>query len=127
MAEPYAGWYQTELLTWIQNQEPKKLIASGIEGTYLLKLTRIQTDFFCNFPKFTLMLSGTAVLLGLNLGQAKENILVFLNNLKEKIMSLPSIFSSTPVQDNEASTPGIYNLSMADANRINPINAHKYG
>ena len=73
------------------------------------------------------MLSGTAVLLGLNLGQAKENILVFLNNLKEKIMSLPSIFSSTPVQDNEASTLGIYGLSMADASRINPINAHKYG
>ena len=33
MAEPYAGWYQNELLTWIQNQELKKLVASGIAGT----------------------------------------------------------------------------------------------
>ena len=73
------------------------------------------------------MLSGTAALLGLNLGQAKDKILVFLSDIKEKVMSLPLVFSSTPVQDDEASTPGIYTLSMADANRINPINAHKYG
>ena len=119
MAEPYAGWYQTELVTWIQNQEPKKLVASGIAGTYLNWL-EFKQIFFCNFPKFTLMLSGTAALLGLNLGQAKDKILLFLS-------SLPSVFSSTPVQDDEASTPGIYTLSMADANRINPINAHKYG
>ena len=98
-----------------------------IRATRVIKLARIQTDFFCNFPKFTLMLSGTAVLLGLHLGQAKDKILVFLSDIKEKVMSLPSVFSSTPVQDNEASTPGIYTLSMADANRINPINAHKYG
>ena len=125
MAEPYAGWYQTELLTWIQNQEPKKLVASGIAGTYLNWLEFKQ--IFCNFPKFTLMLSGTAVLLGLHLGQAKDKILLFLSDIKEKVMSLPSVFSSTPVQDDEASTPGIYTLSMADASRINPINAHKYG
>ena len=74
-----------------------------------------------------MLYSGCAVLLGLNLGQAKDKILVFLSDIKEKVMSLPSVFSSTPVQDNEASTPGIYTLSMADANRINPINAHKYG
>ena len=74
-----------------------------------------------------MLYSGCAVLLGLNLGQAKDKILVFLSDIKEKVMSLPSVFSSTPVQDNEDSTPGIYNLSMADANRINPINAHKYG
>ena len=73
------------------------------------------------------MLSGTAVLLGLSLGQAKDKILVFLSDIKEKVMSLPSFFSSTSVQDDEASTPGIHTLSMADANRINPINAHKYG
>ena len=90
-------------------------------------MARIQTDFFFDFPKITLMLSGTAVLLGFNLGQAKDKILFFLNVIKEKIMSLPLVFSSTPVQDSEASTPGIYSLSMADANRINPINAHKYG
>ena len=72
------------------------------------------------------MLSGTAVLLGLNLGQAKDKILFFLNDIKEKVMSLPSVFSSTPVQDNEASTPGIYTLSMADANRINPINVKTF-
>ena len=73
------------------------------------------------------MLSGTADLLGLDLGQAKDKILVFLNDIKEKVMRLPSVFSSIPVQGNEASTLGIYALSMADANRINPINAHKYG
>ena len=49
------------------------------------------------------MLSGTAALLGLNLGQAKDKILVFLSDTKEKVMSFPSVFSTTPVQDNEAS------------------------
>ena len=43
--------------------------------------------------------------LGLHLGEAKDKILVFLDDLKEKVMSLPSTFSSTADdQDTEAST-----------------------
>ena len=39
---PYAGWYQNDLLPWIHNQDPKKLVGYGI-GMFLLagKLTRI--------------------------------------------------------------------------------------
>jgi hypothetical protein len=32
---PYGGWYPTELLMWIQNQDPKKLVGYGI-GIFLL-------------------------------------------------------------------------------------------
>ena len=43
--------------------------------------------------------------LDLHLGKAKDMILVFLGNLKEKFMGLPSAISSTAeVQDNGAST-----------------------
>ena len=39
---PYAGRYQNDLLPWIHNQDPKKLVGYGI-GMFLLagKLTRI--------------------------------------------------------------------------------------
>ena len=122
---PGAGWYQNEFLPWIQNQDPKKLLSYGI-GLILLagKFARILTDFF-EFPKFCSLLSGTAILLGLGihkysdqiqesssqitqsikdafepmgpyLGEAKNKILVLLGDVKEKVMSLPSAFSTEP-------------------------------
>ena len=92
--------------------------------------------FFFDVPKFLILLSVTAVLLGLgihkyqdqieelssqaiqpikdafgvlglHLGEAKDKILVILDDLKEKIMSLPLPFSSTADdQDTGASTSG---------------------
>ena len=58
------NWSSTEVFPWIQNQDPKKLIAFGI-GMILItgKLARILTYFFPDFPKFSLLLSGAAVLL----------------------------------------------------------------
>ena len=47
-------------------------------------------------------IKGAFGVLGLHLGEAKDMILVFLDDLKEKVMSLPSAFSSTAeVEDNE--------------------------
>ena len=84
------------------------------------------------------MLSGTAVLLGLgihkyqdqiqevssqvfdwlglHLGEAKDKILVFLDDLKEKVMSLPT----ADVQDTgtQASPPGIYTYSVKACRQI---------
>ena len=83
------------------------------------------------------MLSGTAVLLGLgihkyqdqiqevssqvfdwlglHLGEAKDKILVFLDDLKEKVMSLPLASSSTADdQDTGASTSGTSTRSIVD-------------
>ena len=82
------------------------------------------TDFF-EFPKFFSFLSGTAVAVGLGiykyqdqiqessgqitqsikdayeplgpyLGEAKAKILGFLDDVKQKVMSLPSTFSTEP-------------------------------
>ena len=124
---PGAGWYQNEFLPWIQNQDPKKLVGYGI-GMFLLagKLARILDFFFLSKnSKFSLLLSGTAVLLGLGihkyqdqieelssqvtqpikdaleplgpyLGEAKDKILFFLGDIKEKVMSLPLAFSTKP-------------------------------
>ena len=62
---PYAGWCPTQLLSWIQDL--KKLIAFGIGIIPIAgKLAKIITDFCFDFPKFSLLLSGTAVLMGLN-------------------------------------------------------------
>ena len=53
--------------------------------------------------------------LGLHLAEAKDKILVFLDDLKEKIMSLPLPFSSTANdQDTGASTSGTSTSSIAD-------------
>ena len=43
---PHGGWYQNELLPWIQDQDLKKLAGYGI-GMFLLagKLARILTGF----------------------------------------------------------------------------------
>ena len=38
---PHAGWYQNDLLPWIQNQDPKKLACYGI-GMFLLAGTWIE-------------------------------------------------------------------------------------
>ena len=106
--------------------------------------------FFFNFPKHFLLLTGTAVLLGLGihkyqdqiqeltgqvtqpikdalgpylaafgayLASGKDNVLVFLGDVKEKVLNLPSTFSSTSdVQDTGPSTPTIPlgSRSMAD-------------
>ena len=78
----YSGWCPTQLLPWIQNQDLKELVF-GI-GTILVagKLTRILIDFF-DFPKFSLLLSGTAVLLDLEdavgwiLNQDLKKLVVF--------------------------------------------------
>ena len=107
------------------------------------KLARILTNYFFEIPKFGSLLSGTAVLLGLGihkyqdqiqestgqitqsikdafepmglyLGEAKGKILVLLGDVKEKVMSLPSAFWTTDVQENETSTQEISTRSMAD-------------
>ena len=50
-------------------------------------------------------IKGAFGVLGLHLGKAKDMILVFLENLKERVMGLPSAISSTAeIQDNGAST-----------------------
>ena len=87
-------------------------------------MARILTDFF-EFPKFCFLLSGTAVILDLGihkyqdqiqessgqitqpikdaleplgpyLGEAKDKILGFLGDVKQKVLSLPSAFSTEP-------------------------------
>ena len=74
---PGAGWYQNEFLPWIQNQDPKKLFGYGI-GIFLVagKLARILNDLL-DFPKFCLLLSGTAVLLGLGIHKYQDQIQEF--------------------------------------------------
>ena len=59
------GWSPSELLLWIQNQDLKILIAFGI-GMILIagKLAKTITDFCFDFPKFSLLLSGTVFLMG---------------------------------------------------------------
>ena len=53
--------------------------------------------------------------LGLHLGEAKNKILVFLDDLKEKVTSFPLAFSSTvDDQDTEASTSGTSTRSIVD-------------
>ena len=142
---PHAGWYQNDLLPWIQNQDLKKLLGYGI-GISLLagKLLKFKLFFYLFFPKFLILLSVTAVLLGLgihkyqdqiqelgsqatqpikdafgvlalHLGEAKDRILVCLDDLKEKIMSLPLPFSGTADdQETGASTSGTSTSSIAD-------------
>ena len=109
---PYAGWCPTQLLPWIQNQDLKKLIALGIAMILVAgKLARIDLFFNYFFPKFLLLFSGTAVLLGLGILEvpqstkdAFEAIFDLLGSIKEFI-SLKLGFSSTAnVQDTGAST-----------------------
>ena len=47
-------------------------------------------------------------------GATSRKILDFLGDVKENVMSLPSAFWTTDVQDNEASTQEISTRSMAD-------------
>ena len=55
--------------------------------------------------QITQSIKGAFGVLGFHLRKAKDMILVFLENLKEKVMGLPSAFSSTAeFQDNGAST-----------------------
>ena len=52
--------------------------------------------------------------MGPYLGEAKAKILGFLDDVKQKVMSLPSAFWTTDVQENETSTQEISTRSMAD-------------
>ena len=52
------------------------------------------------------------------LGEAKTNILDFLGSIKEKVMTLPSTFSSNSVQDAGPSTPTIPSGSRSMADRV---------
>ena len=47
-------------------------------------------------------------------GETSRKILDFLGDVKENVMSLPSAFWTTDVQDNEASTQEISTRSIAD-------------
>ena len=109
---PYAGWCPTQLLPWIQNQDLKKLIALGIAMILVAgKLVRIDLFFDHFFPKFLLLFSGTAVLLGLGILEVPQStkdafgaIFDFLGSIKEFI-SLKLGFSGTAdVQNTGAST-----------------------
>ena len=122
------GWCQSELLPWIQSQDPKKLLAFGIAMILIAgKLARILTIFF---PKFSPLFSETAVLLGLGILEISQPIKdVFgalgagLGHIKDFIM-MPSgfnySFSRTTVQDTGASTPMRVTRSMV--NRIKNLN-----
>ena len=125
------GWCPSELLPWIQSQDPKKLFAFGIAMILIAgKLARILTDFFFDFPKFSPLFSGTAVLLGLGILEISQPIKdVFgalgagLSHFKDFIM-MPSgfnySFSRTAVQDNAgAFTPRV---TRSMVNRINNLN-----
>ena len=115
----------SELLPWIQSQDPKKLFAFGIAMILIAgKLARILTDFFFNFPKFSLSFSGTAVLLGLGILEISQPIKdafgafgAGLGYIKDFIM-MPSgfnfSFSRTSVQDTEAFTPRRVTRSMVN-------------
>ena len=72
---PHAGWYQNDLLPWIQNQDLKKLVGYGI-GISLLagKLLKFKLFFYLFFPKFLILLSVTAVLLGLGIHKYQDQI-----------------------------------------------------
>ena len=56
---------------------------------------------------------------GVYLGEAKDKTLHFLGNIKEKVMTFPSAFSSTSdVQDAGPSTPTIPSGSRSIADRV---------
>ena len=119
---PNAGCCLTQLLPWLQNQDLKQLIAFGI-GMILVagKLARI--DFFKNyFPKFSLLFSGTAVLLGLGILEVPQStqdafgaIFVFLSSIKEFLSLKLGFSSTTDVQDTGASARRV---TRSMANRI---------
>jgi hypothetical protein len=96
------GWCPSELLPWIQSQDPKEIVGLGI-AMFLIagKLARNLTLFFFDFPNFSLLLSG-------------NDVLLVLGNIKEKVMSLKLAFSSTAddVQDTGASYLGGYTCSV---------------
>jgi len=87
------GWCQSELLLWIQSQDPKKLLAFGIA---------------------MILIAGTAILLGLGILEVSQPIKdafgalgAGLGHIKDFIM-MPSgfnySFSRTAVQDTGVST-----------------------
>ena len=61
------GRRPSELLPWIQNQDPKQLLAFVITAG---KLARILSDFLFDFSMFSLSLSGIAVLMGYEKGRS---------------------------------------------------------
>ena len=56
---------------------------------------------------------------GVYLGEAKDKTLLFLGTVKDKVMTFPSVFSSTSdVQDDGPSTPTIPSGSKSMADRV---------
>jgi len=101
---PGAGWYQNEFLPWIQNQDPKKLVGYGI-GMFLLAGTavllglgihRYQDQIEELSSQVTQPIKDALEPLGPYLEEAKDKILFLLGDIKEKVMSLPSAFSTEP-------------------------------
>ena len=107
---PHAGWYQNEFIPWIQSQEPKKIIGYGI-GMFLLAGTAILLGLGIHKYQDQIQELTSQVTqpikdalgpylgpylgaLGAYLASGKDNVLVFLGEIKEKVMNLPSIFSS---------------------------------
>ena len=117
-------WICKEKITDLHNEpngfkmlpmEFKLAVEFKLECSFLKVKSWILKKKSFKFSKFWLLLSGTAVLLG----KAKDKILVFLGDIKEKVMSLPSAFSSTAdVQDTATSTPGIYTHSVKACRQI---------
>jgi len=102
------GWCQSELLLWIQSQDPKKLLAFGIA---------------------MILIAGTAILLGLGILEVSQPIKdafgalgAGLGHIKDFIV-MPSgfnfSFSRTAVQDTRASTQRV---TRSMVNRINNLN-----
>lgn len=101
---PGAGWYQNEFLPWIQNQDPKKLFGYGI-GLILLAGTAValglgihkyQDQIQESSGQITQSIKDAYEPIGPYLGEAKAKILGFLDDVKQKVMSLPSAFSTEP-------------------------------
>ena len=69
----YSGWWPSQLLPWIQNQDMKKLVAFalGLEWS-LSHVNWLKTKYIVDFPKVSLLLSGTAVLLSLEILEVSQ-------------------------------------------------------
>ena len=49
---PHAGWYPTELLAWIQNQDPKKLTAIFFLAGKLIRMLTLELLLKKTCPHF---------------------------------------------------------------------------
>ena len=81
---PHAGWYPTELLPWIQNQDPKILA-----GIFLLEMVTI----------------WVSILLGLDIHKYKDQIKKSSGQVTQPIIKDAK---GEDFQDTGASTPYVY-------------------